>query len=103
MQQRMAMLNILSAETFVGNFSRELSSTFRELADMLDRGQLCTREEVEKYVGPAGTTVLIMGGDFDGVLAPHEAPDFAYRCPMRLSISAHRGRHFRLIVDGISA
>ena len=81
--QRMAMIHVASAETFVGNFSRELSSTFRELAEMLDKGQNCTREEVEKYVGPAGTTVWVMGGDFDGVRAPHEAPAFAYRCPMR--------------------
>ena len=73
------------------DFVREVAATLREIAIMSDCGEIC-REVCDKYTGPRGTNVTIIGGVWSGIQAPQPVPEtFVSLYASRASVSCHHG------------
>lgn len=71
---RIAVLYVQNDTIGDGVFVRELAATLREYADMIERNE-AGREACEKYDGPRGTKLTVIGAAWNGDRIPCAAQD----------------------------
>ena len=69
---RIAVLHVQNDTIGDGVFVHELAKTLREYADMIDKDE-AGREHVEKYEGPRGTKLTVIGVTWYGEQIPSPA------------------------------
>ena len=69
---RIAVLHVQNDTIGDGVFVHELAKTLREYADMIDKNE-AGREHIEKYDGPRGTKLTVIGVTWHGQQIPSPA------------------------------
>jgi len=71
---RIAVLYVQNDQIGDGVFVHELAATLREYADMIERNE-AGRTGCEKYNGPRGTKLTVIGATWYGEQIPSPMPD----------------------------